>query len=944
MKRYGLLFILFLHSLFPTTAVWNGSSNNLWLTAANWTPATPPNSSGDIANLNSASAANTNTLSLNNMPITLGQLTLDFGSVGYNISPGGGAGSFIFQPGSGSAILSVTDVNGAGPMVISAPITLMAPLSVNQNSTATLTLSGLISESSQQSLTLAGTGTLVLSNGGNSYSGGTTISGGELSISADNQLGASSGGVTLSGGTLSFSNSMPLSSARNYVLTGNGSINVAGTSTVTLASPGVISGSGTLSTTIAAGQTLTLSGTNTYTGGTTLVSGVLLINNDANLGNASGALTINSGTLKTMSGVTSARAGSFTAAAVIDTNGNTDTFSGSFSGPGTLTVQSTVGGGTLILTGTNHYTGGTTVAANTTLQGTTNGLQGTITLSAASSNLVFNQTFTGTYGGAVSGAGPLTVSGTGVVTFSGSSTGFTGNATIGNGASLFVNGSLQNATLVTVNAGGTLGGTGTVGPTTSSGTLQPGASIGTLTIHGNLILQAGSNVLIETAPLSADLIVVQGMATLTDTLTVDPAAGFYAPTTCYTILTTTTGLAGTFSPVVSTSSNFVPTVTYSGGNVTLCLRALNLFFNFPFSNENTRAVGNNINALSLAGELPSALLTVVDEFAGQSFSSINNALDQMHPAPYSAFTELQEEVDAQLLSLFHRFPTLPCCCFEPNRIWVAPLASSLTLKKHGEEIGAESTTGGLALGYDRNLSDQFVLGVGGVWEKSTLEWHDHRGHGTVNGFYGALYGDYQVGAFYLGASFLGGADLYETSRRMDFFSTHTAAHANYQGIDLGAQLSSAYFFGSPAAHFYPYANFDFLYHHTPRFQEGGAGGLDLTVHARTDMTWRSELGLAFQVQDRNPAETMCIAPTVSIGWVNLCPIQRDGFVSTFVDAPIPFTTHGWDVTWNLLAVDFGLRISYKCFCLSLKYDVEISPDSDTTLFNQYGQARLEWKW
>ena len=70
--------------------------------------------------------------------------------------------------------------------------------------------------------------------------------------------------------------------------------------------------------------------------------------------------------------------------------------------------------GTLILSGTNSYTGGTTVSAGT-LQGTTTSLQGSITNNAT---LVFNQATDGTYAGTINGTGLVAKSGTGQLTFS----------------------------------------------------------------------------------------------------------------------------------------------------------------------------------------------------------------------------------------------------------------------------------------------------------------------------------------------------------------------------------------------------------------------------------------------------------------------------------------------------------------------------------------------
>ena len=84
-----------------------------------------------------------------------------------------------------------------------------------------------------------------------------------------------------------------------------------------------------------------------------------------------------------------------------------------------------------------------------------------------------------------------------------------------NGGTLSVNGSIASSSLTTVNAGGTLGGNGTVGNTTiNGGTLAPGNSIGLLTVQGNLVFTAAASYMVEVSPANADRTNVTGTATL----------------------------------------------------------------------------------------------------------------------------------------------------------------------------------------------------------------------------------------------------------------------------------------------------------------------------------------------------------------------------------------------------------------------------------------------
>ena len=156
-------------------------------------------------------------------------------------------------------------------------------------------------------------------------------------------------------------------------------------------------------------------------------------------------------------------------------------------------------------------------------------------------------TFSGVMSDAVVGPLSLVKVGSGTQTLSGVNT-YGGTTTV-NGGTLAVNGSIATSSLTTVNAGGTLGGTGTVGNTTiNGGTLAPGNSIGTLTVAGNLVFTAAASYMVEVSPANADRTNVTGTATLGGaTVKASFAAGTYVAKQ-YTILNATGGVGGsTFS-------------------------------------------------------------------------------------------------------------------------------------------------------------------------------------------------------------------------------------------------------------------------------------------------------------------------------------------------------------------------------------------------------------
>ncbi|ELM4235285.1 autotransporter-associated beta strand repeat-containing protein [Salmonella enterica] len=284
-----------------------------------------------------------------------------------------------------------------------------------------------------QSLTKTGAGTLIL-NAENTYTGGTTISDGTLvannvealgtgnvtdnatlelntggdfdnAISGSGQVvksgdetltlsGANSytGGTTISGGTLVATNVEAL-----------GSGDVTDNATLELNTGGtfdnVISGSGQV---VKSGdEMLTLSGANSYTGGTTISGGTLVASNVEALG--SGDVTDN---------------------ATLELNTSGD-FDNAISGSGQV-VKS--GGDTLTLSGNNSYTGGTLISGGTLVANNVEALgTGDVT-----NNATLELNTGGDFDNAISGSGQVVKSGDKTLTLSGANS-YSGATTISGG-------------------------------------------------------------------------------------------------------------------------------------------------------------------------------------------------------------------------------------------------------------------------------------------------------------------------------------------------------------------------------------------------------------------------------------------------------------------------------------------------------------------------------
>jgi len=443
-------------------------------------------------------------------------------------------------------------------------------LMIHQFGSGALTIASLIaSGSGAQVLTIDGPGKVILTNTNNSYSGTTFLNGGVLSIDNINELGTS--GVTFNGGTLQVTNNISTGKVFAFGSGSGGTIDIADGVTLTLTA--TATGSGLILNDSGVNGTGTLAISGTVGGNVSINSGILKLTGNAfssvgtttvSFGSGTSAVLMLNGNSVTVGGLNSSSTNavvqnlnSGTAATLTVINGYNNTFAGKIMDGTSSAALSLVkgGGGPMVLTGSNTYTGSTTIL-NGVLQlgdGTT-GHDGSIAGASIVNNatLAYNTFLTQSYGGAISGTGVVTKSGSGALTLSGSNS-YTGATSVLNGT-LKVNGSLGNTAVTVGNATtaslnptlgggsgtatggvlqsligsatsqvyassstvGNIGGAVTISGTSASGSaghLAPGNSVGTLTV-GSLTLSGGSILDYEFNGTANDFTVVTGALTL----------------------------------------------------------------------------------------------------------------------------------------------------------------------------------------------------------------------------------------------------------------------------------------------------------------------------------------------------------------------------------------------------------------------------------------------
>jgi outer membrane autotransporter protein len=698
-------------------------------------------------------------------------------------------------------------------------------------------------------------------------------------------------GPVFTGGAMQFAGANIASSLPILLQAAGGTFDTNGNN-ATLA--GTISGPGGL-TKIGDG-TLTLSGSSTYTGATSINAGTLQAG-AVNAFSPLSAFTIASGatldlasfnqTIGSLAGAGSVMLGS----AVLTTgNDNTSTtFSGTISGTGGLTK---IGAGTLVLTGNNTYSGLTTITVGT-LQIGDGGISGSI-LGNVLNNASFavNRSDTFTFGSVISGTGAFQQNGTGTTVLTAVNT-YTG-PTFVNAGTLMVNGSIANSA-VTVNSGATLAGIGTVGATTinSGGIFAPGTSPGTMTVQGNLAFQSGAIYLVQVNPSTASSTNVTsgGSATLAGTVQAAFASGSYA-TRAYTILSAAGGLGGTTFNALTTSNlpaGFTASLSYTATDAILNLTATLAQPSGP-SGPSALACAFSVNQCNVAnalntffnngGALPPAFVTIfgltganlanaltllsgeaatggqqvgfqlTNQFLGVMLDPFVDGRSAIAGGGAIGFAPEREELPDDIALAYAKIlkePPKPQSFEQRWSIWSAGYGGSNRTSGDVAVVGSHdlsaATAGGTA-GLDYRLAPGTVMGFALAGGGTNWSLAQGLGRGKSDAFQAGVYGTTRSGPAYLAAA-LAFTNHWMSTDRFAFAGDHLSTSFNAQSF--GGRVEGGYRIATIYGGLTPYAAIQTQNFRTPSYSETdlNAGGFALGVNSRNATDTRSELGGRF---------------------------------------------------------------------------------------------------
>ena len=548
----------------------------------------------------------------------------------------------------------------------------------------------------------------------------------------------------------------------------------------------------------------------------------------------------------------------------------------------------------------NLTNGGTTI---TDLSGTS----ATSTITLGSNTLTLGTSNNTTYAGGISdaGAGAITKEGSGMLVLSGTST-YIGPTTV-NGGFLAINGSILSS--VTVNSGSTLKGSGTIGaPITvnNGGVISPGNSIGTLT--GSSVSFGPSSIFDVEINLSGS----GSQLILTGTAGIDPSAivqvrqdpGVYPSEMSYDILSAAGGITGSFDPTVTVIGG------QPGYNFSL-LQTLNLIklqYSYlpppppPPPPSGISLIGLQGNRAKLATYLNEyASSDTLEYFTGLSGSSLNSALTSVSPSrnriPISVmqqtaftlsgivsshldtfrvagrnfskktsskktaydeqgdsstiFTEIGKMFDLLVDASDQVLPTpytKEVSLYKENDFsgWISGLAQYAHQKAEQQNPSYNFLSEVLTTGFDYRGIEKTLLGGGLGYAHTNYSEDQKVGHGNINYYFSTLYANAYIDQFYLSPALFGVYNQVHNTRNISFTGFSDKAKATINSWQFTPHLEVGYDIQEDRwGNITPFTSLDWVINWQAAYNEEGASPFTARQGGRRTSMARSETGFKF---------------------------------------------------------------------------------------------------
>ncbi|MDO5610407.1 MAG: S8 family serine peptidase [Pseudomonadota bacterium] len=388
------------------------------------------------------------------------------------------------------------------------------------------------------------------------------------------------------------------------------------------------------------------------------------------------------------------------------------------------------------------------------------------------------------------------------------------------GGLLLVNGMLEST--VRVNAGGTLGGSGTIiGNVNVAGGLAPGASIGMLSVIGNYVQEAGSRFFVEMQPPSAtDQLLVYGAVTLNGgTVVALRQPGVFGLGQSYNFLSAQNGITGQFAGVDNSNMGSFLKMTLSYGSRDVYAQVVRAAALASVANTSNQA--NTARALDSLADSNTLLQRLVLFSDAQALAAFDQLSGEAHASLHGVLTESSRHLrNAALTRARTGHDAFTSQAADAGiAVWVDAAGKGGMVQSDGNAASANYDGSQFLIGVDYQLESGWRFGLMGGTDRTDMSVGHRNSKAEAKGKVLGVYGGQRFGGFGLHAGYVHNNQDIRSDRRIAI-QGYTASHsADYDATSRQAFIEGGYRFGGAAWEVEPYLQYAKVKVETDGFSE-----------------------------------------------------------------------------------------------------------------------------
>jgi outer membrane autotransporter protein len=511
--------------------------------------------------------------------------------------------------------------------------------------------------------------------------------------------------------------------------------------------------------------------------------------------------------------------------------------------------------------------------------------------------------------------------------------------------------------VVTIFAGATLGGQGTVGGVTAApgGTIAPGvvSPFSTLNVTSNVQFDVGSFFKVNVnAAGQTDKLAVGGTATLTGGTVQVVAQSANLTATTYTILTAGTRNSTTFAGVTASSIFLTPTLTYPSQqevDLTLTSKA----FNTAASTPNQTAVANALNA-GAQNALTAVLFgqtsiagaeQVFNALSGEFYASLQNSqADQTLIAREAMLGRLRQgDAGGDTAALAFGGPELSYAESTDGAVkapaaanggydvtsWLQGFGGTGHVDGNSNASALGTTFSGFLTGTDARFG-LLRAGLMGGYTHTDLNVNALASSGGIDSAQLGAYAGMTVGAFHLRGGASGSFDTIDANRMIALPGFAESTHAHFNGTTGQVFGEFAYSTSINQVALEPFAGLAYVHVHDAAFLE--SGGLAALSGSASDLgVGYSSLGLRAGTM-WTLANGTVLVPHASATWQHAFGDVTPTAALAFQSTGASFSVSGVPIAADTAVIEAGLdwRITAQ-MKFGIGYQGELAKTANTNM-------------